>query len=401
MPLWKNRGVNQFEFVSGEGAHLYDGSGRRFLDLTSGWNVANVGWQNRRLLEAFTNQAQQLSFSPSWCWHELRNRLAISLKRYFPMDVDVIGACTGAEAIENALKIARRYSGRHTIVGFRETYHGSTLGALQAGGVPSFRGVDIPQNDLHRFLPLPEPHITEEELGEAISDCVTRKPYPAAILIEPLFSNPGVIEGQPHFFEVLQKAARSVDALIIVDEVGTGFGRTGRMFAFEHLGINPDIVALGKAMGGAVAPISAAIARKPLGDVCKGLAFDSSYAWNPPSCAVALENIQILEDESLIARAHDLGEKIKLQFEQSTGNFGESVGLFGRGLEMAIRLPAGPTGNENLRLLMAQLADENIFAERSRYTNSLLLMPPLTIAETDLDSAIAQIVRILGERKPY
>jgi len=369
---------------------VHNSGGKQYLDLTSGWNVANVGWQNPAILEAFIGQTNKLAFCPSWCWHDIRSQLNREVTSLVDGRYEAIGCCTGAEAVESALKIAKRATGRHAVVGFKETYHGSTLGALSVGGVPGFRGVDLPQGHLHRFLALPENGATRLELDAALRKVVWAEPHPAAILLEPIFTNPGVIEGPHWFYESIAAAAKLVGALLIVDEVGTGLGRTGRMFAYEHFPVVPDLIVMGKALGGAVAPISAVLAKPEYADIAKGLAFDSSYAWNPAACAAAIATLQFLKTQGLVSRARELGQQaVDALRSELQGAY--PVEVLGRGLELAVRFPSDEGGAKKLRVVIKSLFDHGIFIEQSRYMNSLLIMPPLTIALPQFEAAISLI----------
>lgn len=377
--------------VAAEGARLRTDDGRSLLDLTSGWNVANVGWQHPAVVAAAARQLSELPYAPSWCPTPVRDRLAGALSDRLEGRFQALYAVTGAEAVEVALKAARRVTGRHAVVGFRESYHGSTLGALAAGGVEPARTADLGPSPLFRLAPIPDAlRTTPDALAAEIRRTILADPLPAAVLLEPVFTNPGVLPLAPMVRDAVVAATREAGALLVADEVGTGVGRCGGFLASDVVGLDADLVVLGKALGGAVAPISAVLLKAGIPRPAFGPAFDSTFAWMPFACAAALATLDVLEREGLAARAEALGRDGVARLEDALGGVPGVAAVRGLGLEMGIELvnPDGTPAHALRRPVKEALLRRGIFAEFSRYTATLLLMPPLVIPDGDWSQSL-------------
>jgi len=218
--------------------------------------------------------------------------------------------------------------------------------------------------------------------------------------MEVVFTNPGVIIGDPDFYRAVERAARSVGALIIVDEIGTGFGRTGTMFGFYQFPIHPDIVVIGKAMTSGAVPMSGAIIRAELGRVVVGPAFDSTFGWTPLACAASLATLQVLESEALLARAKALGDQAIRRLADSLDGVRLVREIRGAGLEIGIELgndDRQPIDGERKNRLVQDALDRGVFVEFSRYTSTLLIMPPLTIPEEEFFPALNVVCECIRE----
>src|ERR1044072_7021691 len=215
-----------------EGCFLIAPSGNRYLDLTSGWHVANLGWQHPAIVQTVIRQMQRMSLSPAWCVHDPAVALSEQLASLAPKDLAVLRAPTGVQAIEFALRIARGATGRYPIVSVAECYHGSTHGALLASGIDYLRDgrATAHPGNTNRVLPLPT---ADDSNLEAIRNIVSAEPRPAAVLLEPMFTNAGAIVGSPEYFAAIIETARQHDVLVIADEVGTGLGRMGSLLGSQ------------------------------------------------------------------------------------------------------------------------------------------------------------------------
>lgn len=376
----------------GQGAFLVDADGRKLLDLTSGWNVANTGWNHPTVTEAVVRQATQMPFSPPWCTHEGRSAVAERLSDMLGGGYKALSGATGSEAVEAALKVARRATGRHAIVGFTEAYHGGTLGSMQAGGVPQLQGVDVPGSEYHRHAPIPDAlRANGRDYAAIMRDVLSTGPAPAAILLEPVFTNPGVIHGDRAFYEEVQRAARSVGALVIVDEVGTGFGRTGHDFGYQHWGMDPDIVVVAKALTSGAVPMAGALMKDELASSVSGPGFSSTFGWVPLACAAAMASLDVIEAEGLVARAAALGDWATSRLAALVDRYPSVAAVRGVGLEIGIEFcdaAGNPFQRPPMEELTSRLLRRGIFAEPSAYTSTLLLMPPLVIEESDFAWAL-------------
>ncbi|MCI0690327.1 MAG: aspartate aminotransferase family protein [Sporichthyaceae bacterium] len=378
--------------AGGRGATIVDAAGRELLDFTSGWNVTNTGWNHPAVVAAVQRQAGMLAFAPPWCTHQGRPAVAERLSDLLGGDFRALCGANGSEAVEAALKVARRATGRHAVVGFTEAYHGGTLGALLAGGVPNVPGVYLPADGVHRHAPIPDQLRADgRDYGKLASEVITADPAPAAVLLEPMFTNPGVLYGDAEFYASIGAAARAVGALVIMDEIGTGFGRTGRMFGFEHWPITPDIVVVAKALSSGAVPMSAALLRGELAPAVGGAGFSSTFGWTPLACAAAEATLDVITTEGLVERAHALGELALARLAPLVDDQPHVAAVRGHGLELGIELvdeagdplPWPPIGR-----LIRRLLDRGVFAEPSSYTSTLLLMPPLVIGEAELERGL-------------
>ncbi len=369
--------------AAARGAILIDADGREVIDLTSGWNVCNVGWNHPRIIEAIKRQASQLPFAPPWCTHDGRPTVAERLSNYLGGGFAALCGSNGSEAVEAALKVARRATGRHAIVGFTEAYHGGTLGSMLAGGVPSLHGVDLPKDEWHRHAPIPDMlRPGARSYGDLAKEIILQEPLPAAVLLEPIFTNPGVLAGDEHFYKSIAEAANASGALIIIDEIGTGFGRTGSMFAFQQLPIKPDIVVVAKAISSGAVPMAGALLRSDLVKFVAGMGFSSTFGWTPLACAAAGATLDVIEEEGLAARARELGTLAAERLGPLVNEVAHVADVREHGLEIGIELvkPDGTPVSFNMIIKLARtLLGRGVFAEPSSYTSTLLIMPPLSI----------------------
>jgi 4-aminobutyrate aminotransferase-like enzyme len=377
---------------SARGAVLVDADGRKIIDLTSGWNVCNTGWNHPRVVEAVRRQASELSFAPPWCTHDGRPLVAERLSEHLGGGFAALCGSNGSEAVEAALKVARRATGRHAVVGFTEAYHGGTLGSMLAGGMSKLHGVDLPEDGWHRHAPIPDMlRAAGKDYGELARAIILTDPLPSAVLLEPVFTNPGVLAGDDDFYKAIGETARECGALLIVDEIGTGFGRTGSMFAFQQFQIKPDIVVVAKAIASGAVPMAGALIRSELVRFVAGPGFSSTFGWTPLACAAANATLDVLEEERLPSRAKQLGELATKRLRPLIDEISHVADVRAYGLEIGVELvnsKGDPLSlNDMLKLSRALLA-RGVFAEPSHYTSTLLIMPPLTIPEEQLLQAL-------------
>lgn len=378
--------------AGGSGATLRDADGREVTDLTSGWNVANTGWNHPHVIEAVRRQASEYTFAPPWCTHEGRVTVAERLQALVGFDAATLCVTSGSEAVEAALKVARRATGRHAVVGFSEAYHGGTLGAMLAGGVPQFAGVDLPADAWHRKAPIPDAYRAQgRDYAELARQAILAEPLPAAVLLEPVFTNPGVIHGDAHFYRTIRETADQVGALVIMDEVGTGFGRTGEWFGYQLWDIQPDIIAVAKALSSGSVPMAGAVIRRELVEAVAGPGFSSTFGWTPLATAAAHASLDVLEREELVARAADLGANALRQLEDLLAGCDHVAAIRGKGLELGIEVvtaDGAPVPRPPIERMTARLLERGVFAEPSAYTSTLLIMPPLVITDDELGRAL-------------
>ncbi len=380
----------------GEGIWLYDVLGRKYLDAVSSWWAANLGHSHPRLVSAIRRQAGELQHSILGnLSHRPAIELASRLVRLFPDPRRrVFFAGDGACAVEASLRIAVQHwhnlgrGEKHRIASFHEGYHGDTLGAVSVGYSPDFHKPYKPLLFPVVQMPLPD---TEANLAEAERQLEAHAGELAALVVEPHCQGAaGMRFYPPAHLKRLADCCRKLGILLVVDEVAVGFGRTGRMFSFEHAGIDPDIVCLGKGLSGGTLPMSASVVKEEIflsfGDKPADHTFyhGHTFAGNPLAAAAALECLKIYEEDGIVARAAVLGgvlaeELAALRALASVRNV-RTLGMIAA-FELA---PAadGSSPAERAQRIRKRLLAEGIIVRPLGGT--LYLMPPLVIGEAEL-----------------
>jgi LysW-gamma-L-lysine/LysW-L-ornithine aminotransferase len=366
-------------FVRGEACWLTDSQGRRYLDLSSAQGVAMLGHCHPRVTEAVARQAQTLALCPNYLYNDVRAEFAQALVDVLPSHLPhVFLTNSGGEAVDGALKFARLTSKRAAFVSTTKGFHGRTIGALSVTWEPKYR---------EGFLPLLEtvhvPYNDAAALDKAIGDRT------AAVILEPVQGESGVNIGSADFLHAAQRLCRERGALLILDEIQTGFGRTGRWFGFEHAGLEPDIVCMAKGLGGGF-PMGAFAYTTPVRDALSPGAHGSTFGGSPLACAAGLAALAVYRDEDLIGRSATLGEKMLAALRTALGDASIVRDVRGVGLMLAIELrtKAAP-------VLKTLMLDHGVIALPAGPT-VIRLLPPLVIAEEEIAagvSAVASAIR--------
>lgn len=363
--------------VSGKGAILMDADGREYLDLASGHGVALLGHGNEEIADTMRQQAASLITLPETFYNRQRAQLSEKLLEILPGNINRLYYCnSGTESVEAALKIARLSTGRHQVVATVRGFHGRTMGALSATWEPKYRKPFEPL--LHGFSHTPYNNI--EKLEEAVT------PETAALIIELVQGEGGVRPADQEFVKSARKICDQRGALLIIDEVQTGFGRTGRWFASEHFNLQPDLICLGKGLAAGL-PMGAVAISHSLPEMGKGT-HGSTFGGNPLACAVALKNIEILQRQDLINRSEVLGAELLAalsQLEHPAVREVRGLGLM-IGLELKYRVTP----------LLKNLMERGIIALPAGST-VLRLLPPLIISSKELNTAVLTIKETLDE----
>ncbi len=387
-----------------EGIWIEDLDGRRYMDF-HGNSVHHIGYGHPRLIAAIKAQLDDLPFAPRRFTNDPAVDLAEKLAEIAPGDLGkTLFTTGGSDANEVALKIARAATGRFKTLSFWDAFHGAGLGAASVGGEATFRshiaGPLLPGTE--HVAPFacyrcPYGHAGPETCNLACANMVDyvlgREGDVAAVIAEPMRAVPYV--PPPGFWRAVRAACDRHGALLILDEIPTGLGKTGRMFAFEHDDIRPDIVTLGKALGGGILPIAACLARRDL-DVCGDFAIGHyTHEKNPVTARAALTTIRIIEDEGLVARAAELGGHAMGRLNEALAQVPTVGDIRGRGLMFGVEIVedrAGKVpGNARAeRIYYACLAAGLSFKISQGCV--LTLSPPLTIDRADLDRALDIVI---------
>lgn len=385
------------------GANVCDADGNIYVDLTAGFGVAAAGHANPRVVAAIAAQAGALPHAlgdvhPSAVKARLLERLAALAPG--DLSVSILGS-SGAEAVEAALKTALLHTGRPGILAFQGAYHGLTMGALAATWSDHFR---TPFRDqlFHgvSFAPYAaEPAAVAGALDTAarMVDAAERGRHPiGAVLVEPVQGRGGIVVPAPGFLEGLRALCDGRTRVLIVDEIYTGFGRTGRWFACEHHGMTPDLMTVGKALSGSV-PISAAIGTPALMSAWPASTGEaihtSTFLGNPIACAAALAQIEEIEARGLLARADRIGATIADRARHWAARFAGVSGVRGLGALQAIVL----RGTLALDACAAALRRGVLVLAEGPRLDALAITPPLVITDPQLDAALDAIEAALAE----
>jgi acetylornithine/N-succinyldiaminopimelate aminotransferase len=361
--------------VRGEGARVWDETGKSYLDLVAGIAVNVLGHAHPAVVEAVSRQVATLGHTSNLVANEPSVRLAERLLGLTGRDGKVFFANSGAEANEAAFKIARR-TGRPRIVATDGAFHGRTMGALALTGQPAKRAP---------FEPLPGP-VTFVPFGDVAALRSAVGPDTAAIFLEPIQGESGVVLPPEGYLEQARRIATAAGALLVLDEVQTGIGRTGAWFAHQREGVDPDVMTLAKGLGGGL-PIGACIAFGDAAALLEPGQHGSTFGGNPVSCAAALAVLDTIERDDLCGHAKRAGERI------ATGvtNLGHPLvdHVRGAGLMIGIVLTA-PVSTE-----VERVARDHGFLVNAPAPHVVRLVPPLILSDEQVDTFLAALPAIL------
>jgi adenosylmethionine-8-amino-7-oxononanoate aminotransferase len=419
---------NPLVMARADGVYYWDVSGKRYLDGISGIYVASVGHNNRRVIDAITAQYDVLAFSPPMHGtNPLAVRLANLLAELAPGDLSTVKFQTGgSEVTEAAIKLARQYHkltgspGKYKIISRYQSWHGSTLGALSASGLKSRRTVNEPlaPGFLHVFPPTcyrcpfgksyPDCGITCATIVESVVEMEDPSTV-AAIMVEPIGHTGGVIDPPDEYLPILREICDRHNILLIFDEIITGIGRTGRMFAAETFGVTPDVLCIAKGMSGGYAPISAMICRERIarafwGPITENPGFVEGHTFegNPISCAAGLAVLGEIIERDLCGNARAQGARLRQRFEGLARKYPEIGDIRGKGLFQAIELVKD-------RATKARFPDSlavGVKVGRRALEHGLLCRfdphwiafgPPLVVTAQEIDDMVAILDLSLGE----
>ncbi|MBS0579238.1 MAG: acetyl ornithine aminotransferase family protein [Proteobacteria bacterium] len=401
-----------FVMSHGRGTEVWDVDGNRFLDFMAGIAVCSTGHSHPQVVQAIKDAAEKFLHISSDYWHEGQVRLGERMNELSPMKEPTMSffCQSGTESVEGALKLARYVTGRGRFLGFIGGFHGRTMGSLsftsskytqQQGFFPSMPGVThVPYPNNYR------PLLSGAEQGEAvlryIEDVLFQGPVPAsevaAVLIEPIQGEGGYLVPPPGFLSGLRALCDKYGILLIFDEVQSGIGRTGKMFACEHFGAIPDIMTLAKGLGSGL-PIGLVVAKASIMQKWKRGAHGNTFGGNPVCCAAALATLDLVEKE-LMANAAAVGDYFLGKLRELQARH-EVIGeVRGRGLMIGMELVTNRASKAPAKELCDRLVER-------AYHNGLLLlacgkstlrfMPPLSVSRGEIDEALALLEQSLGE----
>jgi acetylornithine/LysW-gamma-L-lysine aminotransferase len=364
------------QILRGEGAILYDDQGNRYIDCVGGQGAANLGHCHPRVVEAITRQATELISCPELFHNPVRARYQAELCAAANMS-RVFLCNSGAEAVEGALKFARASTGRTGVIATMRGFHGRTMGALSATWEKTYRE---PFNPLIPGV-THVPYNNLERLREALNETI------AAVIVEAVQGEGGVHPAQESYLYEVQNLCRANGSLLIVDEVQTGFGRTGWLFAHQHDGVQPDLMCVAKSIAGGL-PMGAVLIGERVGQL-NPATHGSTFGGNPLACAAALAVLDVLQTTNLIEHARTLGDEVRAYFREHLRE--ENVReVRGRGFMFGIELRG------KVAPVLKVLQVRGVLALPAGAT-VLRLLPPLVMEDADLWRAAEIVVDVLNQ----
>ncbi|MFQ5884132.1 MAG: aspartate aminotransferase family protein [Thermoplasmata archaeon] len=371
--MYPKRGI---EIVKGQGATLWDSDGKEYVDMGASIGVVNVGHGNEYVSEAIREQSLRLVYIYSVFYNDQREKLLQKLAEISPGQLQRSFLCnSGTEAVEAAIKFARAYTKRKEIIAAKRGFHGKTFASLSATWGKKYR---------EPFEPL-VPGFKHVTFGDIDSLVRTIDKNTAAVLLEPIQGEAGVRIPPDDYLGQVRDVCDEHGALLILDEVQTGFGRTGKMWACQHHSVEPDIMCVAKSLAGGI-PMGAMIARD---EICAlpPASHTSTFGGNPFACAAALASIRFIEENGLCERTATMGDHILNELCRIESKRIREVR--GKGLMIGVEL------KEKVKPIITGLAEKGVLAISSGRT-VLRFLPPLVIEKEQIDFAVSRFRELIG-----
>jgi 4-aminobutyrate aminotransferase/(S)-3-amino-2-methylpropionate transaminase len=394
-----------------ENAEIWDVEGNRYVDFAGGIAVLNTGHRHPKImaavakqLELYTHTAfQVMAYEP---YIELAERL--NALAPFKGPGKTILFTTGAEAAENAVKMARAATGRSAVIAFTGGFHGRTLLTMAMTGkvLPYKRAfAPLPSEVYHVPFPIPHYGTTVDDSLKALQFLFKADVEPArvaAIIIEPVQGEGGFHAAPPELLKALRKICDENGILLIADEIQSGFARTGKMFAIEHSGVEPDLVTIAKSLAGGF-PLSGVIGRAPIMDAAEPGGLGGTYAGSPVACAAALAVLDVIAEEKLLARAEAVGEKLRsrLRAIASRNDTAPIAAIRGHGAMVAFDIVKSrgthdPDADAVKRVTTQALANGLVLLSCGIYGETIRILVPLTASDAILEEGLERLEKSLG-----
>lgn len=376
--IMQTYGRQPIALTHGKGAVVWDIEGNEYLDFFAGIAVNALGQSHPKIIETIQKQAEKLIHASNVYFTEEQVKLAKKLSEITVYD-KVFFANSGAEANEGAIKLVRKYTGRGEIISTNNSFHGRTLVAVTATGQDKYK---------EPFKPLPTgfKHVNygdSEAIANAISDDT------AAVMLEAIQGEGGIIVPPKNYLKEVEAICLENNVLLILDEVQTGFGRTGEMFAYELFGIKPDIITIAKALGNGY-PIGGFLATDEIASAFDYGDHGSTFGGNPLGCAVAMTVIETIENEKLVANSKSTGKYLKDKFNELKDKYEFIVDVRGHGLFLAIEL------NQECGPIVDKMREKG-FLINTTGKNALRFAPPLLITKEQVDKMIIALDEVFFE----
>ncbi len=365
--------------VKGKGSYLWDAGGRRFLDFMGGYGVAIVGHSRREVIDAIEDQAERLIICHNTLYNPTRAKFLEELFKVVPRNMSAAYmANSGAEAIEAAIKIAVKATGRSLFVAAKGSYHGKTIGALSLTWGPRYKE--------HFSKLLLDVHFVEYGDPKSLEDAPLEDA--AAIFLEPVQGEAGVRIPTREFMTSAERRCRKAGCLLVIDEIQSGLGRTGRMWAHEHWGISPDVMTIGKGIAGGI-PMGVTVVSSDYADVLRLGEHTSTFGGNPLASAAAAAVLRVIEEEDLARNAERMGHRFSRGLEGLEGRFRIPREHRGLGLMAALDMRL------RIQEVIPRMISNGLISTYSGL-RTLRFLPPLIVDEDDIDTSISILDTTFG-----
>lgn len=373
--LFNNYGRKNFEIISGQGSYLTDDSGKRYVDFTSGIGVANLGYGNHELEEALNRQSKLLWHMPNLYQSQLQEDVAGKL--IGQRDYLAFFCNSGAEANEAAIKLARKATGRTKIISFENSFHGRTYGSMSATGQAKIQAGFAPLVPEFVYVPYNEIEPLKEKMDENT----------AAVILELIQGEGGVLPADEKWVKEVKELCEANGTLLVIDEIQTGIGRTGTLFAFEQYGIEPDIFTLAKALANGI-PVGAMLGKSKLGEAFGPGSHGSTFGGNKLAMTAANIVLDTIANKDFLSQVQDKSEWLFNQLNSIHSDKVEKIQ--GKGLMIGIVLkPEYPVAD-----VLNQLEEKGLLALRAG-ENVLRLLPPVNISIAKLNEGLEILKQVL------
>lgn len=369
-------GRHKIALVKGKDSVVWDAEGNSYIDCVAGIAVNNIGHANPKVGEAICNQVKKLIHTSNLYYTEEQVTLAKLLTDVSPHQ-KAFFCNSGAEANEGAIKLARKHTGKGEIITMENSFHGRTITTITATGQPKYQKGFGPLTPGFKYVPYGDIEAVKETIG----------PSTAAVLVEPVQGESGVIVPPEGYLKELRKICIDSDVLLIFDEVQTGFGRTGEMFASQTFDVTPDITSLAKAIAGGF-PMGAVLANDDVAETFEPGDHAATFGGSPLGCAAAKASINYILDENLLDKSKETGSYFMEKLNQIKNDHDMIKEVRGLGLMIGVEI------NFECRSIIDELFEEGIIVNCAS-GNVLRFVPPLTISREQVDTVAAALDKVL------
>ncbi|MBS4207403.1 acetylornithine transaminase [Bacillus sp. FJAT-50079] len=378
--LFNNYGRWDVEIVSGNGAKLYDQTGKEYIDFTSGIGVCNLGHCNEAVVAAVETQMKKLWHVSNLFQSSLQEEVAEKLVQS-SAGAKVFFCNSGAEANEAAIKLARKFTGKYKIITFHQSFHGRTIATMAATGQDKVKTGFGPMPETFVHLPFNDIEALKQEIDDQT----------AAVMLEVIQGEGGVHPAGSEFLSAVEKLCKENDALLIIDEVQTGIGRTGKPFGYQHYSITPDIITSAKGLGNGI-PTGAMISNEKVAAAFTPGSHGSTFGGNPLAMSAAKATLDIAFDEEFLQSVNAKGDYLAIRLAELFLEFPECKGVRHKGMMIGIEF------SSEVNPFVTALRENGLLALTAG-ANVIRFLPPLTISHEEIDEAIQIINKTLLKYK--